>query len=139
MRTEVKGRVFSGIGKGRYYVGHEEYQRRFSQVLGYAPYPGTLNLKIEDRRSVEALRQVRSSGGIAIGGFNVDGESFSRLNCVDGEMRGRRITLLFIDVTHYNESVAELISPVYLRRELGLKDGDEVSFSLDAQVPKDMP
>jgi len=139
MRTLVKGRVFSGIGKGRYYVGHEEYQKRFRKALGYAPYPGTLNLKIEDRGSVEALRQIRSSGGIAIEGFNVDGESFSRLNCVEGEMRGRRITLLFIDVTHYNDSVAELISPAHLRRELGLKDGDEVSFSLDAQVPKGTP
>ena len=38
------GRVFSGIGKGRYYVGHPEYQKRFEAALGYRPYPGTLNV-----------------------------------------------------------------------------------------------
>lgn len=135
MLVEVRGRVFSGIGKGGYYVGHKEYQERFRKALGYAPYPGTLNVKIEDRESIERLGRVRASGGVRIEGFKVGGESFSSLNCVSGEMRGRRVTLLFIDVTHYNETVAELISPVYLRGEFRLKDGDEVSFSLESPGP----
>ena len=42
------------------------------------------------------------------------------------------MTLLFIDVTYYNETVAELISPTYLRGKLGLRDGDLVSFTVDA-------
>ena len=135
MLVEVKGRVFSGIGKGRYYVGHEEYQKRFRQALGYAPYPGTLNLKIEDSESVERLYRVRSSGGVKIDGFKAGSESFSSLSCVGGEMRGQLITLLFIDVTHYNESVVELISPVYLRGKLGLRDGDLVTFTVDVPTP----
>ena len=100
MGLEVKGKVFSGIGKGRYYVGHEEYQKRFRERLGYSPYPGTLNVKIEDGKMVEELNRARSTGGVKIDGFRVDGESFSSLNCVNGEMGGQTVTPLFIDVTH---------------------------------------
>lgn len=131
MGLEVSGKVFSGMGKGRYYVGHPEYQKRFERSLGYVPYPGTLNVKLEDGGTIEALERLRSKGGVKVEGFTLKGESFSSLTCFDGELRGERVTLLFIDVTYYNETVAELISPVYLRGRLGLRDGEDVSFTVD--------
>jgi len=123
------GRVFSGMGKGRYYVGHPEYQKRFEEALGYRPYPGTLNLKLEDEGSVERMRQLRGMEGTKIPGFSTNGEPMSALMCFDGEMTGERVTILFIDVTHYNDSVTELISPTYLRGKLSVKDGDLVRFT----------
>jgi riboflavin kinase, archaea type len=132
MRLTVTGKVFSGMGKGKYYVGHAEYQKRFKESLGYAPYPGTLNVKLEESSVIQKLKDLRSKDGIKVGGFTLRGESFSALTCFDAELRGEKATLLFIDVTYYNETVAELISPVYLRGKLGLKDGDVVSFNVDA-------
>ena len=132
MRLTVTGRVFSGMGKGRYYVGHAEYQRRFREALGYAPYPGTLNVKLEDGQVIRKLKELRLKDGTKVEGFTLRGESFSALTCFEAELGGERVTLLFIDVTYYNETVAELISPVYLRGKLGLKDGDVVSFTVDA-------
>lgn len=132
MQIEVGGKVFSGMGKGRYYVGHPEYQKRFRERLGYIPYPGTLNIKLEDARVMQNLRELRSDNGVEIEGFTLGGESFSALTCFNGEMKGVKITLLFVDVTYYNETVAELISPDYLRGALGLRDGDQVSFSVGA-------
>jgi len=130
VKFSIRGTVFSGMGKGGYYVGHPEYQTRFRQALGYAPYPGTLNVKVRDPGTIGELKLMRSGEGVKVGGFTIGGESFSSLTCFDGELRGERITLLFIDVTYYNESVAELISPVYLRGRLGLKDGADVEFSV---------
>jgi riboflavin kinase len=135
MKLEVSGRVFSGMGKGRYYVGHPEYQKRFKESLGYAPYPGTLNIKLEDDVVIQKLKRLRSSDGIKVEGFTLGGESFSALTCFDGDLMGEGITLLFIDVTYYNETVAELISPTYLRGKLGLRDGELVSFSVDVPSP----
>ena len=132
MKVEVAGRVFSGMGKGKYYVGHPEYQRRFRECLGYAPYPGTLNIKLEDSAVIQRLNDIRSKEGVKVEGFMLGGESFSALTCFDGNLRGERVTLLFIDVTYYNETVAELISPSYLRGKLGLRDGDLVAFTVDA-------
>ncbi len=123
----VEGRVFSGIGKGRYYVGHPEYQRRFADVLGYSPYPGTLNVKVEGG-SVERLRRLRLAEGTRVAGFRIGDEGFSALRCHDGKLKEDRATLLDIEVTHYNETVMELISPTYLRGRYGLKDGDLVAY-----------
>ena len=109
MKLEVSGRVFSGMGKGRYYVGHPEYQRRFKECLGYKPYAGTLNIKLEDVDTIQKLKDIRSKDGVKVKGFTLGGESFSSLICFDGDLRGERVTLLFIDVTYYNDSVADLI------------------------------
>jgi riboflavin kinase, archaea type len=128
MKLEVKGTAFSGMGKGKYYVAHPEYQKRFEAALGYRPYPGTLNLKIQDKAIVRRLVELRSSVGTKVAGFTLDGEQFSSLVCFDGRLMDERVTLLYIDITHYNETVAELISPTYLRGKFGIKDGDEVSF-----------
>lgn len=135
MGLEVRGRVFSGMGKGRYYVGHPVYQKRFKEVLGYSPYPGTLNIKIEDDGTVNRLNEIKSKDGVKVEGFTLGGESFSSLACFDGVLKGEKVTLLFIDVTYYNESVVELISPTYLRGKLGLRDGDLISFNVDAPSP----
>lgn len=132
MLLRVSGKVFSGMGKGRYYVGHPEYQRRFEEKLGYRPFPGTLNIKLDEDGGADGLRTLRTGTGVKIPGFEVGGESFSSLVCFDGRLGGERVTLLFVDVTYYNETVAELISPAYLRGKLGLKDGDEVTFEVDS-------
>ncbi len=136
MRLTVSGRVFSGMGKGKYYVGHAEYQRRFKERLGYAPYPGTLNVKLEDGNMIQTLKELRASDGLEVEGFTLGGESFSKLTCYAGDLMGEKVTLLFVDVTYYNETVAELISPDYLRGKLGLRDGDMVSFTVDAPTPR---
>lgn len=135
MELQVTGRVFTGMGKGRYYVGHPEYQKRFKESLGYAPYAGTLNVKLEDRHVIQQLKEIRGGDGTKVEGFTLGGESFSALRCFEGELKGERVTLLFIDVTYYNETVAELISPTYLRGKLGLRDGDLISFTVDVPTP----
>ena len=137
MWLDLSGRVFSGMGKGKYYVGHPEYQKRFEAALGYKPYPGTLNVKLEDRGAIEKLKNLRSMPGTRIDSFTLGGEDFSALTCFDGRLNGDRVTLLFIDITHYNESVAELISSTFLRGKFGLRDGNPVSFEID--VPGSTP
>ncbi len=126
------GRVFSGLGKGAYYVGHPEYQRRFGRALEYRPYPGTLNVRLEDADSKRRMGRLRSKKGVKIDSFTIAGEGFSALTCFDGKLGGERVTLLIIDVTHYNESVVELISPTFLRGKFGLRDGDLVEFTVTA-------
>ena len=135
MELSFSGSVFCGIGKGSYYVGHPEYQKRFEASLGYRPYPGTLNVRL-DPDSSKNVKVLRGQEGVMIAAFKVGDEGFSSLNCFDGKMGDERVTLLVIDITHYNESVAELISPVYLRGRFGLKDGDRVSFVLSVPSPE---
>ena len=44
MTLRVTGRVVRGLGVGGKYVAHPYYSRRFREILGCNPYPGTLNL-----------------------------------------------------------------------------------------------
>ncbi|MEM3523275.1 MAG: DUF120 domain-containing protein, partial [Thermoproteota archaeon] len=41
------GKVFTGLGEGAYYVSRKPYLEQFYSKLGFYPYPGTLNLRIE--------------------------------------------------------------------------------------------
>ncbi len=126
------GRVFSGSGKGSYYVGHPEYKKRFLKLLGYVPYPGTLNVKLDSGEEIEERRRMRlGKKALWIGEFRHRGERFSAVNCFRGRMAEQRVALLIVDITHYDDSVLELISPVYLREKLGLMDGSEVSARID--------
>ena len=70
----MKGKVRSGKGDGKYYIGMDVYQDRFREVLGYSPFPGTLNIEVdvEERRELE-----ESLEGKAITEVYRDGERLS--------------------------------------------------------------
>jgi riboflavin kinase len=46
-RLTLAGRLFRGLGEGGFYVSLAEYKEWFRRYLGFDPYPGTLNLRLE--------------------------------------------------------------------------------------------
>ena len=43
---ELKGKIVSGMGEGAYYMSLKGYTKQFKSILGYIPFPGTLNVKL---------------------------------------------------------------------------------------------
>ncbi len=128
----LHGTVFTGSGRGAYYVGHPEYVKRFKQLLGYAPFPGTLNVKLGTEEDIRQRTRLRLRvEGLRIEEFHVAGERFSTVNCFKGRLEDQAIALLIVAITDYDDSVLELISPVYLRQMLRLKDGSAVSPTIE--------
>ena len=126
------GKVFSGSGRGAYYVGHPEYVKRFKELLGYEPFPGTLNVKLDSEEDMRERRRLRLRGeGLRIEEFHIAGERFSSVNCFKGRLENETIALLIVAITDYDDSVLELISPVYLREKLRLKDGSAVAPTIE--------
>lgn len=127
--VKVKGEVFSGMGEGRYYVSIEGYRKRFEEKLGFTPYPGTLNLKLKSYHDVQTKRLLEAYPGIIIEEFEEGGRTFGRVKCfkalIEGKIEG---SLLLINRTHYGDDVVEIISPVFLREALNLKDGENVTI-----------
>jgi riboflavin kinase len=128
---DIEGIVFSGMRDGAYYVTREGYGKQFMEKLGFNPYPGTLNLKLKTGLQVQAKRILDAYPGIVIEGFE-DGQrtfgpvkSFKTL--INNKIEG---AVLLIKRTHHSENVMEIISPVYLREKLGLKDGDRVNIKI---------
>ena len=126
------GTVFSGSGRGAYYVGHPVYVKKFKELLGYAPFPGTLNVKLDSEDDIRQRRRLRLKGeGLRIEEFHVAGERFSSVNCFKGRLEEQAVALLIVAITDYDDSVLELISPVYLRQKLHLEDGNPVSPTIE--------
>ncbi len=131
---EFHGVVFTGMGKGAYYVGHPGFQGRFREVLGYTPFPGTLNLRIADEGEVKARRKLRKIRADSIDSFEMGGERFSSVKCFEGSMSGEEVVLTIPRITEYDDTVLELIAVVKLRDRLSLEDGQSVVIQIDPDL-----
>ncbi len=128
-RVELAGILVSGLGEGRYYLSQPGYASQFPARLGYAPYPGTLNVKLEG----EALRRaalVRHWNGIRIDGFQASGRTFGGATCIPSLIQGSPGHLIRPDRTHYAD-VLEFVAPICLRETLGLADQQPISLTLE--------
>ncbi|MEM1582180.1 MAG: DUF120 domain-containing protein [Candidatus Bathyarchaeia archaeon] len=127
----IEGRVFSGLGEGAYYVSKEEYRRQFVEKLGFDPYPGTLNLKIIGEENIRLRNELDVYPGIEIGGFRNRNRTYGAVKCFHAIICGKeRGAVIFAFRSHYGRDVLEVIAPVYLRDQLGLKDGDKVKIEI---------
>jgi len=123
------GKVFTGLGEGAYYVSRKPYLEQFYSKLGFYPYPGTLNLRIEQYMDQLLLVEKMSKPPVFIQGFTDYERTFGDGYCypviVNDAYEGAIVKALR---TAYDSSVVEIISPHNLRKELKLKDGDPVTF-----------
>jgi riboflavin kinase len=126
------GKVFTGLGEGAYYIGLESYKTQLAKALGFDPYPGTLNVKLESPAQTEQKRQLREFEGVRIEGFQRDGRTYGGARCYRATVGKGALpaAVLVIDRTHYDDSVLEIISPHFLRGALGLKDADQVDVTV---------
>jgi riboflavin kinase len=127
----IEGIVFSGTRDGAYYVTREGYRKQFLQKVGFDPYPGTLNLRLRTSSDIQARRILDMYPGIVIEGFEDGQRTFGPVRSfkctINGQMEG---AVLLIKRTHHAENVMEIISPVYLREKLKLKDGDRITITV---------
>lgn len=125
-QVHFKGKIVSGMGEGRYYTEQKGYVDQFKQKLGFVPYPGTLNVEIElvERNK---LRILKNHNAIDIDEFRTKDRSFGGVRCFKAEINGANGAIVLPLRSHYS-NILEFISPEYLRKKLGLKDGDMVDI-----------
>ena len=123
----IHGRLFQGLGEGAYYIDLPGYKRQFVKLLGFDPFPGTLNLKLTSPLDIEQKRRLRLGEGLTVKGFENGTRTYGGARCYKATISGNYpAAVLLIDRTHYDDGVLELISPLNLRRDLGLKNDDNV-------------
>jgi riboflavin kinase, archaea type len=128
-RMVFAGQVASGLGEGRYYLSQPGYVVQFTERLGYAPFPGTLNVRIAggDLRRIEAVGDWR---GTRIDGFEASGRTFGGATCFPARLNGHGCHLIRPDRSHYRD-VVEFIAQANLRELLGVKDGGAVEVVVE--------
>ena len=121
----LRGRIFTGLGEGAYYVRLEGYRKQFRKKLGFDPFPGTLNMQLLTDSDVNEFQLLKATIGIEIHGFENGGRSFGPVTCYPAIINDKqRAAILLIERTHHHPNVIEIISPQNLREQLGLKDDD---------------
>jgi len=120
------GVVRSGLGEGAYYVSMKQYTEQFKKKLGFIPYPGTLNVKVNLQ---SFLQFVAGMEKIQIEGFTTQTRTFGGIDCFKVKVSGIESALIIPHRTSHDKSVAEVISPVYFRQRLKMKDNDEVEIT----------
>ncbi len=126
---KLSGVVISGLGEGAFYISLEGYRRAIERLLGFTPYPGTLNVKL-DTQSVPYRRYLDSLPGILIAGFSNGVRTYGAVKVFRARIRGIEGAVVMPERTHHPSDVIEVVAPVKLRDVLGLRDGDRVEIEI---------
>ena len=137
----LDGSVVQGMQDGRYYLSLPEYVKQIEGAISFKPFPGTLNLKLQDAKSVEAKLKLAALPGIRISGFRKGGKVFGaakffRARAVSTGRRQHEVPCAIIlpDYTHYGSGILELVAKESLRKRLGLKNGSQLRVYVNLTV-----
>ncbi len=126
---KLSGVVISGLGEGAFYISLEGYRRAIERLLGFTPYPGTLNVKL-DTQSVPYRRYLDSLPGILMAGFSNGVRTYGAVKAFRAKIGGIEGAVVMPERTHHPSDVIEVVAPVKLRDVLGLRDGDRVEIEI---------
>lgn len=120
---EIKGVVVSGSGTAKLYVGLPWVRRQLREKLGFEPYPGTLNLKVEkaDRKTLEEKARIEITPA----------EGFYRGLLTEVLVEGSIKAAVVIPLKPgYPGDLVEVVAAENLRKKLRLKDGDLITLQI---------
>ena len=128
------GTLETGLGEGGYYISKEGYMAQFDNKLNWKPYKGTFNLRLNGDE-VPKIEAMKAAEGILIEGFEEEGRTFGKAWVFKCTLENKNeiienCAIISPKRTHYKR-VVEIISPVFLRKELNVKDGAEFKVNVD--------
>ena len=123
---KLTGVVFSDLGRAAAFMSVERVRKTLGEKLGFVPYPGTLNLRLDSNEAMESWREARARRGIEIPS---EEPAHCHARCFSVEIEGkRRGAVILPEVVGYPPDKVEVIAPVRLKDELGVEDGERVTI-----------
>ncbi|MFP3268649.1 MAG: DUF120 domain-containing protein [Desulfurococcales archaeon] len=130
----LEGKVVSGLGEGRFYMNVQYYKNKIKELLGFLPYPGTLNVQVIGESALKRMALTKERG-IRIEGFKTEDRFYGGATLFRAKVNGyEQAAIIIPDRTSHPREVLEVIAPIYLRGELGLSDGDRVLLEVKLEV-----
>jgi riboflavin kinase len=132
--VRIRGKVSTGLGEGGWYMARRGYQEGLKALLGFAPFPGTLNVSL-DGSEAEKLSDLQAREGVLVPEFQDEGRSFGAVKAfpariaLSGSRSARAAAIdggVVLPLRGHHRAVLEVIAPMRLREKLGIRDGDEV-------------
>lgn len=120
----LKGTIQKGAGQGAYFTSLEWVKEQFQKAMGFAPYPGTVNVRIayEDLPRLDEFFGARDFEIVPPDSRFCAG-SFKRVR-----INGLRGAAVFPsdEVRIHGREIIEIICERHVKDTLHLKDGDPV-------------
>lgn len=124
------GRLATGIGMGRIFTQLDWAKAMFIEKTGIDPYPGTVNVIVDDPDSMPVWVRLKRSEGIFLENPN-DGPHDCDAKCwlvsIEDRIDG---AIVFPLVDDYPPAQVEVIAAVGVRDALGIEDGDVVTLTV---------
>jgi len=128
---ELNGSVISGLGEGAYYMSLNGYTKQFKVKIGYIPFPGTLNIKLNQLQATQIIQQLDDLDSIIVEPFSDGKRTYGWVKCFHATLNDSiKCELIRLERTHHDNSVIELISKINLRKTVGLKTSSKVRIKI---------
>ncbi len=123
----ISGTIEKGAGKGAYFTQVDWVVRQCREKLHMTPYPGTLNVRIDDETMDRLEGFLAETDALLI----PDDPSFcaARIKRVTVNGVAAALVLPSEEVRIHDSRTIELIAHCNLKERLNLKDGDMVTVS----------
>ncbi len=126
-KLDIEGRITTGLGEGGFYVSLEGYRKQIKEKLGFDPYPGTLNITMDESWRKQHLLQLEP---VIISGFRDKERTYGDLFAYPCRIGSHTCAIIVPLRTHHGPEILEIISPLNLKKELNKKDGDHIRVSV---------
>ena len=123
-RLTVTGKIVSGEKKGAVFTQLDWVQQQCQEKLGFKPFPGTLNLEIEEEITplIEAFIQKNGIALVPPDSNYCTGQVYpASIMGVSGA-----IVAPADDVRVHAKNIIELIAPTSVKEALDVDDGDQI-------------
>lgn len=132
---EISGVIQSGAGKGAFFTQVDWVVLQCKQMLGYRPFPGTLNVRIDDA-DVDKLDLLFSAVDFEL---VPDDPAYCAAKVKKIELNGIDAAVVKPgeSVRIHENRVLEVISSCSLKQALGLKDGETVRLTWTSEGHKE--
>jgi len=121
----LKGRIFSGKGKGAEFVNLSWAKKQIEERLGFASYPGTLNIRL-DEKNTKMKEALMNAAGAEI----MPAPGYCRGRIFEASIMKVKCAVVIPEVLGYPEDVVEVISRANLREKLHLEDSSWVEVKV---------
>ncbi len=125
------GYVVSGDGEGAYYLSQNNYRKQIQKKFSIDPYPGTLNLKLDQETLISLKIELNDKEKHIIKGFSTENRYFGDVIAYKIILEEKISSILILPFrTHHPKAIIEIVAKKNLRELLNLCDGDKIQFKL---------
>lgn len=129
--VNLNGVVKSGLQKAGMFMQKDTYAKQYQEKLGFIPYNGTLNVKLENDVEINIQEKYNEKLKIIKGDENLGDVYFlEAIISTHDKKNSRTGAILFPTKTVHKTDTIEFVAKDKLREKMNLKDDSKVIISI---------